>query len=124
MLLIEAKSCGTPVVMYDLPYLEIVQSKKGIISIAQDDIEGAARKLQDILEDDALCNRLVEEQISSLRDFYKNYDVSSSWENILNNPDQSFTPPPMIFAQFLKSLKRRMNSLKNHSKHVGIARSI
>ena len=93
MLLIEAKSCGTPVVMYDLPYLEIVQSKKGIISIAQDDIEGAARKLQDILEDDALCNRLVEEQISSLRDFYKNYDVSSSWENILNNPDQSFTPP-------------------------------
>ena len=50
MTLIEAQSFGLPVVMYELPYLNIVQDNDGIISVKQEDVEGAAKEICQLIQ--------------------------------------------------------------------------
>ena len=87
MVLTEAKASGTPVVMYELPYLELVRAGGGIEAVPQENIELAAQKISALLIDDALCNKRITEQVKSLRDFYQQFDLETIWEEILQNPD-------------------------------------
>lgn len=47
--LAESKSHGLPIVMYDLPYLELVKDNRGIITVPQGDIMGLARQVSCLL---------------------------------------------------------------------------
>ncbi len=48
MVMAEGMSYGVPVVMYELPYLEIVKENKGIISVKQGNVEALAQSIIDI----------------------------------------------------------------------------
>ena len=83
MVLVEAQSCGTPVVMFDLPYVELVKSKKGVCSFAFDDEVGFINEVERILADDDYCDRLIKESSYNLIEFYKTYNLSTMWKNIV-----------------------------------------
>lgn len=73
MVLTEALGHGLPVVMYDLPYLELVRQCRGIFRVPMGDTEAAAEALIILLEDDALWQRATTAAADSLRSFVQRY---------------------------------------------------
>lgn len=73
MVLTEALSHGVPVVMYDLPYLELVRQCQGIFSVPMGDTAAAAEAVSALLSDDALWQRSSTMAVDSLRAFVQRY---------------------------------------------------
>ena len=78
MVLAEAKACGAPVVVYDMPYLELLQSEAGCKVVRQRDTEAAASAAADILLDDSLCEQLIKASRASVEEFYRLH-APASW---------------------------------------------
>ena len=77
----EAKLHGLPMVIFELPYLEMVRTGGGIISVPQRDYLKASKALIRILEDDALWRKLSSEAENSIKKF-TNYDYMKAWEEV------------------------------------------
>lgn len=83
MTITESKSFGIPLVLYDLPHLELLKDGKGYISVPQNDIFSAANAIVKILTDDEYCNQLSAEAAESILKF-KNFDFEEVWSDIIN----------------------------------------
>ncbi len=83
MVLAEAKSYGLPVVMYDLPYLEMVRDKLGIITVGQGDRKAAADQIIHVITDDSIREKMsLEAKQSAI--FFADYNLIEAWSNVLN----------------------------------------
>ena len=82
MTVVESKSYGIPLVLYELPYIELFKDNKGYVPVAQKDIFGAAEAIVKILQDDDYCHRLSDEAAESIEKF-RNYDFFEVWGNII-----------------------------------------
>ena len=83
LVLAEAKSMGIPSIMFDLPYLELTASEKGLVVVPQGDLEGMADAIVRLVEDKALCEKLGREARESLVDFNHNR-VIGDWRQALD----------------------------------------
>ena len=86
MSLVEAKICGAPVVIYDMPYLEMLQSEAGCKVVRQRDTEADALAAAEILASDELCDHLSRASRESVEAFYRNHDLPTLWRRILGTP--------------------------------------
>ena len=89
MTLIEAQSFGLPVVMYELPYLNIVQDNDGIISVKQEDVEGAAKEICQLIQNTEYRREVGAESRKYIEKKYKNNDVEIEWNEIFKSLYQS-----------------------------------
>lgn len=80
----EAWAYGVPTVMFDLPYLEYVQSGKGFISVGMRDISAMADQVSRLLLDDTLRKRLGREAREVIEDFDK-VVVKEEWRKIFTD---------------------------------------
>ncbi len=84
LVLQESMLAGLPTVMYELPYLSIVQNNPAISEVKMHDIRGAADAIIDLLRDEnkrkekGLSGRSYIEQLSC-------YDYESIWESIIES---------------------------------------
>lgn len=69
MNLLEAKSFGIPLVVYDMPYLSMLQDRRGVLSVNRHDKNTAVKKITEILANPELKCRLREETKQSYQDF-------------------------------------------------------
>lgn len=74
MVLVEALAAGVPVVMYDLPYLEVVRQCQGIARVPMGDTAGASAALASLLDDDGRWQDASRAAASSLRAFARRGD--------------------------------------------------
>ena len=80
----EGMLAGLPIVMYELPYLTMVQNNKGITSVSQGDIVGAAQAIIQLYQDKE--KRLLQaKQSRAFIDEMKNYDFDEAWRNIFGS---------------------------------------
>lgn len=84
MSLVEAKICGAPIVMYDLPYLDILKSKKGCIIKQSKDIEGIVNSLLHIISNDEYCDTLILESKESIIEYYRQNNVKTKLHEIIS----------------------------------------
>ena len=89
MLLIEAKCCGAPVVMYELPYLELTQSGRGFAAVPQDRKDLAVAEVLDILINDKKCDQMIADSLQDIHDFYSQYNLKAIWKRIIDEPAAS-----------------------------------
>lgn len=82
MTIIESKSYGVPLVLYDLPYLELLKDKKGYISVPQEDRKAMAEAIISILTDEEKYRKLSEEAKESIQPFAET-DYAGIWKKIL-----------------------------------------
>ncbi len=82
MTITESKSYGIPLVLYDLPHLELLKDGKGYVSVPQNDVFSAANAIIKILTDDDYCRQLSAEAAESIIKF-KEYDFEKVWGNII-----------------------------------------
>lgn len=84
MTLCEALSFGMPVVMYELPYLEIVKENPGIISVPQNDKKSAADAICGLLADSWLLAKTGRDGRHFIEKMYS-CDLSGEWERIFDS---------------------------------------
>jgi glycosyltransferase involved in cell wall biosynthesis len=84
MALAESKVYGVPVVMYDLPYLEMVRDDRGLVTVPQRDVKAIAAGALDLLRNDEKRHELGAQARESIRDFAA-YDIAASWKSIFSS---------------------------------------
>jgi glycosyltransferase involved in cell wall biosynthesis len=83
MSLLEAQSFGLPIVMYELPYLELVNGCNGIIAVDQLNVEEAGNAIVEVLTDQSKYTRLSEEAYKNAKRFSE-FDLKKSWREIFS----------------------------------------
>ena len=83
MVLLEAKAYGLPIVMYDLPYLTLVNDGMGVLTSPMGNINAMAEHVVKVLSDELYRKSLGSASRQSFESFNK-YDLGSHWENIFN----------------------------------------
>jgi glycosyltransferase involved in cell wall biosynthesis len=84
MTIVESKTFGVPLVMYELPFIELCRDKRGYLSAEQGDKKAMAENIIKILKDENLKHRLQQEAQESLKPFI-NYDLKQAWKDIFEN---------------------------------------
>lgn len=85
MVLLEAASTGTPVVMYDLPYLATAECRDWIYAVPKYDVDAAASKVIEIVGNKQVARKASDaarEYALSIRRF----DFAGEWEKVLTCP--------------------------------------
>lgn len=83
LVLAEAKAWGIPTAMFDIPFLELTESKKGLIVAPQGDTEALARGIIRVFTDDAYRAWLGHEASESLAPFNDDA-VWAGWERLFD----------------------------------------
>ncbi len=79
MVIYESKKYGIPIVMYEMPYLEMLKDRKGYIEVLQNDKRGFANAVIKILCDKDLRRKLSKEAKESIEQFSKD-NIIEKWE--------------------------------------------
>lgn len=106
MVILESKSYGLPLVMYNLPYLSLVKDGKGILTSPIGNITEMSAHLIRLLSDASLKKELGSKARESF-DNFNSYDLENSWQNIIAicsspkneiNTSSYFNPAHVTFA--------------------------
>ena len=119
MILAEAKICGAPVVIYEMPYLEMLQDPKGVLIVPQRDTKSMIEKSIRLLRDNTYCERLIQESRQSAEIFYSKYDLIKIWKKIFDSFNMKLIP---VFED--KSLQQCFDFLLNVSEKIYTKESI
>lgn len=79
----ESRICGIPLVMYELPYLELLKRKKGYLAVPNGDIKSMAKNICNILEDEKLEKKLQTDAKESVK-IFNNDIVRDKWKKLFN----------------------------------------
>lgn len=79
--ILESKVLGIPLVMYELPWLELTKDGKGYTAVKQRDTYGAAKKIIALLSDSELRMRVAKEARESAIPFLER-DVYKDWNEL------------------------------------------
>lgn len=84
MVLVESKSHGLPIVMYDLRYLEMVQDSRGVITVPLGDTTRMATELIRLLQDAQRRKAMGAEARQSAEDFAA-FDLGNAWRMVFDS---------------------------------------
>lgn len=82
MTIIESKMNSLPLVLFDLPYLELLKDGQGYISAPFGDVKGMADAIVRIMTDRELYCKLSEGAKDSIEKF-KQHDISKDWDDVI-----------------------------------------
>ena len=80
----ESKAYGIPLVMYELPFLEIIKDKRGYLAVPQGNSKMMAKAIIKLLKDDSYRNEMGKEALASLQEFNK-FDLAGAWQNVFES---------------------------------------
>lgn len=95
MTIVESKGYGIPLVTYDMPYLEVLKSGQGCISVPQDDVEKAADALIRLLKDESLRKTLKEQARKSYEEL-RGFDLNGAWKCLLTGFSEEKAAPSVV----------------------------
>lgn len=90
--LAESKVAGVPCVMYDLPYLTMVENPRGIDVVPQGAIAFAAQALLRVLEDDEYYQNMASEARESIGSV-ASFDFETFWKTVFFAAETRSDPP-------------------------------
>ncbi len=86
--ILEAQAAGLPVVMYELPYLTLVEGTPGLVAVEQGGQDEAAEALARMFEDDAMYVQLSKEAIANAEKF-ASIDQEKQWGTVFEQLESS-----------------------------------
>ena len=92
--LLEAGAAGLPCVMYRLDYLTLVRGNRGVFSVEHGDMDGAARKIAELLQDPQKrrsAGAAAREHALRITDF----DYAGAWREIFGSLETERPDPPV-----------------------------
>lgn len=119
----EAWAFGIPTVMFDLPYLEYVQSGRGHIAVEMGDIAAMADAVADLLLDETTRKRLGREAREVIEEF-DTVSVKEEWRRIFDDiGTRDDLDTPLRPEQELRGLKALTTVLADRFLYLGADRS-
>ena len=124
MAITEALGSGLPVVMYELPYLTVVQGNDAIISVPQGDIEVAAEEVVSLLTDEHRRLIMGRTAVRYIEDLSK-YNYKSVWTNIFDSIRSSRMraelpyPESVMWSTLLDSYSIGIDRIERRIKKTG-----
>jgi glycosyltransferase involved in cell wall biosynthesis len=112
MVIAEGKMNGIPLVLYKMPYLELLKDGKGYIAVENDDTKAVARAIVNILTDRQLAERLSVEAKQSVQKFI-NFDYGEAWRNLIEGLTDN-VPSDDDLQIDVKSLKMIFDTIGYH----------
>ena len=82
MAMMDSKLYALPLVLFDLPYLEILKDKKGYIAVPYGDTAGMAKAIVKILSDNKLRDKMSADARNSIEPFLT-YNLSDAWKSVI-----------------------------------------
>lgn len=82
--IIESKQWGLPMVMYEIPWLELTRSGRGYMAVSQGDTVAAANAIIKLLDDVEYRKKMGEEARKSVEEFLE-FDVYNAWREIFGD---------------------------------------
>ena len=82
--IMESKLSGKPIVMYEMPWLELLKDGRGYIAVRQKDTEAAANSIVNILSDDEMRKNMSIDAYESIKPFIK-HNVYQAWKDVFND---------------------------------------
>lgn len=82
--LVEAMACGLPVVMYDIPNIDLIKNNPGAAVVKQNDVDGAAKAVVEILSDREKQRAMGQAARCSIEVTYS-LDISALWARIFED---------------------------------------
>ncbi len=132
MVVLETKAHGVPLVMYDLPYLSLLQPKKGVLTADAGDYRTMADHLIRLLKDDSYRGQMGKEARESFETLCS-YDLEETWKSIFGilsgdnrgKPEQGYYGAellpeadryimPTMLSQVIKSYDALLSSSVNY----------
>lgn len=108
LVLAEAKLRGIPTAMYNIPFLELVQGGKGLVTSEIYDAAALSSQIIRVLTDEKLRHTLSQEAVESLYAFNDEH-VLTSWESIFQSlksestKTRSLTMDQQVFQEIYKA---------------------
>lgn len=91
MVVAESKSFGVPLVLYDLPYVELLKDTRGYCKVSPRDCASMATNVAAILKNSTLRRQMSMDAKDSLHEFL-DYDQVAAWKSLLDlKPNRYFT---------------------------------
>lgn len=104
LFIVESKFYELPLVLYELPDVELLRDGKGYIAVPQGDFRAAARAIVKILTDTELRCKMSAEARKSLQPFI-DYDIAGAWQKVFDDLDNNTPiPPHNINAEKIQTL--------------------
>lgn len=92
----EAQARGLPVLMYDLPWLTLVQGNHGVVSVAQGDARGLARAAADLIDEPQRYATLSQASMDAA-ERAQDYDFARLYRDIVEGTvPPEFSPEPTL----------------------------
>ena len=89
LVLAEAKAHGVPTICYDIPHLELIRDKKGVLVVEQGDKVALADLITKVLSDDLLRSELSKASYQSVKRFKKKFNVPQMWIDMIEGSNIS-----------------------------------
>jgi glycosyltransferase involved in cell wall biosynthesis len=87
--LAEASAFALPIVMYDLPYLSLVRTNKGIITVSYKDTEAVASEIARLAQDAGLYNKASADVLDNIKSFSEEWDQERLLVECIENDGES-----------------------------------
>lgn len=87
--------CGLPLVAYELPNSDFIRAGKGMCVVRQNDVQGAADALVQLLTDDALRTEMGRAARASAEEAF-GVDLAQHWDMIFRETLRPKAPRPML----------------------------
>ncbi len=108
MTLAESLSFGVPVVMYDLPNIDLARNNPGVAVVPQNDTSAAAAALVDILTHPEKRNVMSKAARRSVENAYS-LDLAALWKKIFEDVGEQREVVPDIRPEMLRNAMRMLN---------------
>lgn len=122
--ILEAKSCGLPVAMYDLPYLILREPDSGVLTAPIGDTMALAANLAMLLQDDLLRRQKSEESLNQSR-VIASFDYGAFWirlidglSDVASDGAPSQVPDSLDLDVCLVAVDAQRRALQDHAREV------
>lgn len=117
---LESKAYGVPCVMYDLPYLSMVEDRKGFLSAEIGDVSLMAEHIIKLLRDEELRKNYGQEARESF-EYLMQYDIKKMWSGIFKSLEKnvyplgetSATTEQLMMSMFVEQLRMGVSKHQN-----------
>lgn len=113
LVIAEAKSYKIPTVMYEIPFLELIEDKKGVHVVKQGDSDVAARCIVNLFSNSEVLKHEGEEAYTTLAHF-NDEEVIQRWEAIFNSLEKGERIKPDLDNPYETVIREIYSAWINH----------
>lgn len=113
LVIAEAKSYKIPTVMYEIPFLELIEDKKGVHVVKQGDSDLAARYIVNLFSKPELLKKEGEEAYTTLARF-NDEEVIQRWEAIFDSLEKGERIKPNLDNPYETVIREIYSAWMNH----------